>query len=71
MGNGRVNFIPDSGLPIFLPTPSFPRQDGPAGRAMDEESRRERFLPGPSTVFPQRKAVSKGCRETSAEARLL
>ena len=47
------------------------RQDGPGGRAMDEESRRERILPGPSSVFPQRKAGSKRCRETSAEARPL
>jgi len=47
------------------------RQDGPGGRAMDEESWRERILPAPSSVFPQRKAETKGCRETSAEARLL
>jgi hypothetical protein len=38
---------------------------------MDEESRRERILLGPSSVFPQEKAGSKGCRETSVEARLL
>jgi len=40
------------------------------GRAMDEESGRERILPRAQGVFPQRKAGSKGCRETSAEARL-
>ena len=38
---------------------------------MDEESRRERILPGRSSVLPQRKAGSKDYRETSAEARLL
>ena len=38
---------------------------------MDEESRRERIVPGPSSPFPQRKAGSEDCRETSAEARLL
>ena len=27
------------------------RQDGPGGRAMDEESRRERILPGPSRPY--------------------
>jgi hypothetical protein len=37
---------------------------------MDEESRRERIFPGASRAFPQRKAVSKGYRETSAEPRL-
>jgi len=36
---------------------------------MDEESRREKILPGTSGVFPQRKAGSKGYRETSAKAR--
>jgi hypothetical protein len=38
---------------------------------MDEESRRERILSGVSSVFPQRKAGSKACRQRSVEARLL
>ena len=38
---------------------------------MDEESRGEKILPGVSSVFPQRKAGSKGYEETSAEARPL
>jgi hypothetical protein len=38
---------------------------------MDEESRWERILSAASSVFPQRKAGSKACRETSVEARLL
>jgi len=38
---------------------------------MDEESRGERIVPGPSSPFPQRKVGSKGCPEISAEARLL
>jgi len=38
---------------------------------MDEETRRERIVPGPSGPFPQRKAGSKGSPKTSAEARLL
>jgi hypothetical protein len=38
---------------------------------MDEESRRERILQGASDAGPQRKAGSKGCREGSAEARLV
>jgi hypothetical protein len=56
-------------LLIFCPPPVFSRQDCPAGRAMDEESRRENILPGASDPFPQKKAASKGCRETSVEAR--
>jgi hypothetical protein len=34
-------------------------------------ARQERILSGASSVFPQRKAGSKACRETSVEARLL
>jgi hypothetical protein len=58
-------------LVIARPPPVFRHHDCPAGRAMDEESRRERILSGPSSVFPQRKAESKVCRGTSVEARLL
>jgi hypothetical protein len=38
---------------------------------MDEESWRERILQRAWGLFPQRKAESKGRRETSAEVRLL
>ena len=37
---------------------------------MDAESGRERILPRASDVFPWAKPGSKGCRKTSAEARL-
>jgi hypothetical protein len=56
-------------IPAF-PRPVFSHCNCPAGRAMDEESLREKVLLRALDLLPQRKAGSKGCGEISAETRL-